>query len=111
MVFIPLIVTFHACIESALLDELLALIIVSSGFPDCDLIKRLLLAMLTFSVYVPGFMVIVSPDLELFIAVCIESPGWTILSAADPVPEINAKIRKIPNNMTSLLLIPIPPST
>lgn len=56
-------------------------------------------------------MVIVSPELELFMAACIESPGWTILSAADPIPEVNNKIRKIPSRMTTLFLISIPPST
>jgi hypothetical protein len=44
-------------------------------------------------------MVIVSPDFELSIAACIESPGWTIISAADPIPEINDKIRKIPSKI------------
>jgi hypothetical protein len=88
----------------------LALIIVSSGFPDCDLIVRLPLVMLIFSVYVPAFKVIVSPELALFTAACIEFPGWTIISAADPLPEINTKIRKIPSRMTSLFLITIPPS-
>jgi hypothetical protein len=38
-------------------------------------------------------------------AVCIEPPGWTIISAADPIPEIKTKIRRIPDKMTSLLLI------
>lgn len=56
-------------------------------------------------------MVIVSPDFELSIAACIESPGWTIISAADPIPEINDKIRKIPSKISTLFLIPIPPST
>ena len=55
-------------------------------------------------------MVIVSPELELLMAVCIEFPGWTIISAADPIPEINTKIRKIPSKMISLFLISIPPS-
>ncbi len=49
-----------------------------------------------------------SPELALFTAVCIEFPGWTIISAADPLPEINIKIRKIPSRMTSLFLISNP---
>ncbi|HII80552.1 MAG TPA: hypothetical protein HA261_09205 [Methanosarcina sp.] len=53
-------------------------------------------------------MVIVSPEFALFMAVCIESPGSTIISAADPTPEINTKIRKISDKITSLFLISNP---
>jgi len=53
-------------------------------------------------------MVIVSPEFALFTAVCIEFPGSTIISAADPIPEVNTKIRRISDKMTSLFFISNP---
>jgi len=49
-------------------------------------------------------MIISSYGLALLTAVCIEFPGWTIISAADPTPEINSK-RKIAIDKTSNFLI------
>jgi len=39
-------------------------------------------------------MTISSPGLALFIAACIDSPGWTKISTAIPVLEFNVKIKK-----------------
>ena len=83
------------------------MIIVSSGFPDSDFISRLFVFTLIFSVYVPGFKIITSLELvALSTAACIESHGWTKISAV-PIPEPN-KIRKVVNKMINLfMLIPL----
>lgn len=85
-----------------------AWIIVSSGFPDADLIVRLSLVILIFSVYVPGFTVITSPEVELFTAFWIESPGWTEISAAAPILDIDTKIRRTANKLANLLILKPP---
>jgi len=50
-------------------------------------------------------MVITSPELAVFMAVCIEFPGWTIISAAAPMPEINDKMRKTISKTGNLFFI------
>lgn len=96
------------CKRNTFAYALLYFIIVLLGFPDSDLIVIPLLATLIFSVYVPGFTVIISPELALSTAACIEPGDWTIISAAFPIPEINIKIKKV-NNKVINLLIKIPP--
>jgi hypothetical protein len=50
----------------------------------------------------------ISPEVALLIEVCIEFPGWTNISAAAPIPEIDAKTRKAANKVINLF-IPTPP--
>lgn len=50
-------------------------------------------------------MIITSPGFALSTAVCIELPGSTIISAADPIPEINSKRKKANGKMSNLSLI------
>lgn len=80
-----------------------------SGFPDSDLRIRFPLSILIFSVYVPGFTIITSPGLELFIAFCIELPGLTIIFAAFPTPDIDNKIVRVKIKVINLFIL-IPPS-
>lgn len=54
-------------------------------------------------------MIISSYGLALLTAVCIELPGWTIISAADPIPETNSK-RKITTDKTSIFFLICNPS-
>jgi hypothetical protein len=54
-------------------------------------------------------MVILSPEFALFTAVCIELPGWTKISAAVPIPDINTKMRKAHIKVVNLFIL-IPPS-
>jgi len=50
-------------------------------------------------------MVITSPELAVSTADCIESPGWTIISAAVPIPTHNIKMREVISKTVNLLLI------
>jgi hypothetical protein len=54
---------------------------------------------------VPGFKIITSPEVAfaLFTAACIESPGWTKISAV-PIPE-PSKIRKAANKIINLFMV------
>jgi len=88
----------------------LALIVVFSGVPDSDRIVRLSLLTLRFSIYVPGFTVIISPEVELSRAVCIELPGLTKISAAVPIPDINNKMRKANSKVVNFFIL-IPPNS
>jgi hypothetical protein len=60
---------------------------------------------------VPGFKIITSPEVafELFTATCIESPGWTRISAEVPIPENDIKIRMVRNKVVNFFTM-IPPS-
>jgi hypothetical protein len=53
-------------------------------------------------------MIISSPEVALFTAICIEPPGWTEISAAVTIPEPDIKIRKTASNIINLF-IQIPP--
>jgi hypothetical protein len=50
-------------------------------------------------------MIISSYGLALSTAVCIEFPGSTVISAADPINEINNKRKIVIGNMSNLFLI------
>jgi len=74
----PLITKFILLVaEITLLLMELEAITVSSGFPDADIITRLLALVISiFSLYVPGYTIIVSPLVfALFTAAWIEPPG------------------------------------
>lgn len=88
--------------------ELFATIIVLAGSSE-DLINRSnFWKISTFSEYVPGSTIIVSPVFALFTADCIDCPEWTTISVAAPTQE-NSVIMRVASIKILILFIWIPP--